>query len=191
MRDEHPDDDELQQLMAAYQAGEIDRFDRLYALLCPDLRRYLASAGHDGAAVDDLVQDTFIEIHRSRRTYLPALPVRPWVFGIARNVLRHHRRLKVRQLRAREVVAGMSLGPWQERAHSLGPAEIEEALRQVPRPRRRAWRLHHQFGFSFKEIAVSLGIAPNAAKLRASRATSMLRDLLGIRARGDRRKGRA
>lgn len=190
MREPHPNDDELRELMAEYQAGGIERFERLYALLCPDLRRYLASCGHEAAAIDDLVQDVFIEVHRPRRTYLPTLPVRPWVFGIARNVVRHHRRLKVRQLRAREASAGMALARWQEPAHSVAPAEVEEALRQVPMPRRTAWRLHHQYGFSFREIAASLGIAPNAAKLRASRATGMLRQLLGIQARGDRRDGR-
>src|SRR5262245_51975016 len=87
--------------MAAYQAGEAEGFLSLYAELAGDLERFFA-ATVGAATAEDLVQDTFLEIHRSRRSYRPPRPVRPWVFGLARNVLHRHRRAAWRRRRREE-----------------------------------------------------------------------------------------
>src|SRR5688572_1683186 len=97
----------LMSLMIAYQNGDLSAFEQLYAALVDDLRRYFARTHRNRAVVNDLVQDAFLEMHRSRRTYTPPLPVRPWVFGIARNVAARGRRAA--HLRARnelELAAG-------------------------------------------------------------------------------------
>src|SRR5687767_8901466 len=82
----------LVELMKAYQAGDLGAFERLYAALVDDVGRYFSNATRNRGMAEDLVQDTFLEMHRARRTYNPPLPVRPWVFGIARNVLARSRR---------------------------------------------------------------------------------------------------
>ena len=56
--------------------------------------------------------------------------------------------------------------------------QVESVLRQVPADGRRAFLMHHLFGFSFKEVAEKLGIKPGAAKIRSSRAASFMRSLL-------------
>ena len=35
---------------------------------------------------DDLVQETFLQLHRARHTYNPAFPLLPWAMAIARHV---------------------------------------------------------------------------------------------------------
>jgi DNA-directed RNA polymerase specialized sigma24 family protein len=55
---------------------------------------------------------------------------------------------------------------------------VESVMRHVPAEGRRAFVLHHLFGFSFKEVAEKLGIKPGAAKVRSSRAASVMRSLL-------------
>lgn len=171
--------------MIAYQAGELAAFERLYAVLATDLRRYLAAAAReDGSAVQDLVQETFLEVHRSRRTYLPPLPVRPWLFGIARNVLGRHRRKAWR--RARHEDRGIEAADEQTwstapaRSLAVEPRDIEDALRRLPAGRRDAWLLHHVHGLSFQQIAERFRIGVGAAKLRSSRAMKTLRATLGI-----------
>ncbi len=167
------DEEELAGLMSAYQAGRLEAFETLYARLAPDLGGYFGRATRDAAVVADLVQDTFMEIHRSRRTYLPPLPVRPWAFGIARHVLHRHWRARARlreEPPARERPA---------REPALGTREIEDALGRLPASRRDAWLLHHVAGFSFQEIAARLRIGTQAAKLRSSRAMKALRTMLG------------
>src|SRR5262245_31021016 len=165
--------------MVTYQAGELDGFADLYAELADDLERYFgATAGHDVA--EDLVQDTFLEIHRSRRTYRSPAPVRPWVFGLARNVLRRHRRSAWRRARREHAAAIDGEAATAHRQHHLvEAAELEEALHSLPATRRTAWVLHHQHGLSFREIATRFSIGVDAARLRSSRAMRALRRLLG------------
>jgi hypothetical protein len=89
---EQAEECQLTQLMIAYQAGDLSAFEQLYAILADEARRYYARTHRDRGVIHDLVQDLFLEIHRSRRTYTPLLPVRPWIFGIARNVAARSRR---------------------------------------------------------------------------------------------------
>jgi RNA polymerase sigma-70 factor (ECF subfamily) len=175
------DDAELVRLLMAYQAGELAAFERLYATLAGELRRYFSAGVEPPAnAAQDLVQDTFLEIHRSRHTYLPPLPVRPWVFGIARNVLGRHRRMAWRRSRHEDRHAG----PDAERAAAVpAPAfearDLAAALARLPAGRREVWLLHHVHGFSFQQIAERFRIGVGAAKLRSSRAMRTLRAALG------------
>jgi len=181
-----PAEGELVGLMIAYQAGRLDAFERLYGRLVADLRPYLLASVRDRAAVEDLVQETFLEIHRSRRLYLPPLPVRPWAFGIAKNVLRRHRRAAWRRTRHED-----ELAPWTEEerggaipgpaeGRTVGPEDVEEALKRLPPARREAWMLHHVQGFTFQQVADRLRIGVGAAKLKSSRAMRTLRLALGI-----------
>ena len=170
----------LRDLMVAYQHGDLEAFDCLYVALAPELRGFLRARARDPQRVDDLVQETFLQLHRSRRGYLPGLPVRPWVYAIAKRVLLMHRR-KVRRRESRETTE-LSAVPEPEVAAAADRltdrSALVSALRRVPPDGRRAFLLHHGRGLSFREIASRLGIAPGAAKLRSSRAGSRLRDLL-------------
>ena len=149
-----PDEGDLPALMMAYQAGELSAFERLYERLAPPLRQYLRSLTFDPATAEDLLQEAFLQIHRSRRSYRPPKPVMPWAFSIARNVYRMNRR-------------------------SAGRLEVRRALFQLPADRREALLLHHVWGLSFGEIGGLLGIRGGTAKLRAHRALTALRSLLG------------
>jgi len=174
------DDETLRTLMAAYQRGDLDAFDRLYAALERELWGFLRARCHDPQRVDDLLQETFLQIHRSRRSYLPGLPVRPWVYAIAKRVFLMH----VRTVKRRESCETTELSMAREPEVPAASERVgdrlmlESALRQVPPDGRRAFLLHHWRGLSFQEIAARLGIAPSAAKLRSSRAASRLRRLL-------------
>jgi RNA polymerase sigma-70 factor, ECF subfamily len=168
--------------MIAYQAGKLDGFTDLYAELASDLERFfVGTAGREVA--EDLVQDAFLEIHRSRRTYRAPRPVRPWVFGLAWNVLRRYRRAAWRR-RRREEAAGVALARGAEASRRNRPpfdaGDLQEALRRLPVTRREVWILHHQHGWSFPEIAARLAIGVDAAKLRSSRAMRSLRRVLGV-----------
>jgi RNA polymerase sigma-70 factor (ECF subfamily) len=132
-----PDEESLTRLMIEYQAGRMEAFERLYALLSPLLARHLEAVARGGAA-RDLVQETFLEMHRSRHTYLPPLPVRPWAFGIARNVLRRHWRVSAKH--RLEIAGGdAALGPAPAAAHPSGAdaRDLGDALRALPPGRRR------------------------------------------------------
>jgi RNA polymerase sigma-70 factor, ECF subfamily len=186
---------ELVAAMAAYQAGELDGFRRLYAGLAGDLRRFFERSARDRAVAEDLLQEAFLQIHRSRHTYQPELPVRPWAFGVARHVLGRHRRDVLRHARHQ----GPELSALEEKespalaapvgAPAIGRREIENALAGISPVKRDAWLLHHVHGFSFQEIARRLSIGAGAAKLRSSRAMKALRESLGIRVKEEHEDG--
>ena len=169
--------------MIAYQSGELSAFEQLYALLADEMRRYFSRAHGNHSVVPDLVQETFLEMHRSRRTYTPPLPVRPWVFGIARNVsARSFRAAQLRpQTQAMDAEADLPLDMLGNAMPLADALDTERAIETLPHSVREPWLLHHAFGFSFESIAARLGITPMAAKLRSSRATKALRVALSAR----------
>jgi RNA polymerase sigma-70 factor, ECF subfamily len=181
---ESGDERELRRLMVAYQAGGRAAFERLYEILQGELQRFFVAAIRDRDLAADLTQESFLEIHRSRRLYLPPLPVRPWVFGVARNVLRRHRRTIGR--RSRHEGAGGDLhrggdGAAPRSTPDYAPRfDLDRALDTLPAGRRAAWWLHHAQGLSFEQVGRRLRIGAGAAKLRSSRAMKTLRAVLGV-----------
>jgi RNA polymerase sigma-70 factor (ECF subfamily) len=173
-----PEDPALRVLMAEYQAGSVEAFDRLHDALAPALSAYLASLTRDSTRADDLLQETFLQMHRARASHTPGEAVRPWVFAIAKRVfLMHVRGTKRRERHEQHEPPSSAETPAAaDRLHAR--RSVESVLRQVPPDGRRVFLMHHLFGFSFKEIAEKLGIKPGAAKIRSSRAASFMRSLL-------------
>ena len=164
--------------MREYQAGRFEAFDEIYASAAPMLRRYLLSQVRDGAKADDLVQETFLQLHRARHTYDPAFSLMPWAMAIARHVWLMDCRTRSRRPRATDDVTEMELPVKAEAASLADRLEVRRALGQVAPARRDAVIQHHVLGFSFREIAERAGIAETAAKLRSSRGIAQLRSLL-------------
>jgi RNA polymerase sigma-70 factor (ECF subfamily) len=172
------DDGRLRGLMAAYQGGAYDAFEELYAALLGPVRGWLSAVTRDRTRAADLAQETFLQLHRARHTYDPALPVMPWVMAIARHVYLMDCRTMSRRPRyvAEEEAPERGAAPDVERLAAGAP--VREALRKVRPERRRALLLHHVGGWSFREIGRRLGIRESAAKLRSSRGMAQLRDAL-------------
>jgi len=164
--------------MEGYLGGRIEAFDGLYAALAGRLRGYLMAQCRDAALADDLLQDTFLQMHRSRHTYEPGRPVTPWVFAIARHVFLMKRRSTGRRLRFEERAAAdvKSSDIARDGLQALVDGDdVRRALRGVPADQREALLLHHVQGWSFAEIAARLGIRVNAAKTRAFRGMKKMK----------------
>src|SRR5579872_5384828 len=73
-------------LMAAYVAGDRRAFEQLFTRLAPRLHRFFRRSFHAEATADDLLQTTFLKLHRARATYKPEMRVAPWAFAIAARV---------------------------------------------------------------------------------------------------------
>ncbi len=171
----------LIELMVAYQRGELDALEGLFEALSVNVRNYLASLARSIDRADDLLQETFLQVHRSRHTYAAPRPVKPWVFGIARHVFLMDRRARGRKAK-HETLAKEDLPDVPVRALAEDLPVTEEliaALQQLPEDRREAVILHHIHGFTFKEIGSMLGITSRAAKLRSFRGVQNLRELFG------------
>jgi len=180
-------DEKLITLMTAYQRGELDAFEGIFQELSVSVRNYLASLARSIDRADDLLQETFLQVHRARHTYSPPRPVKPWVFGVARNVFLMDRRARGRKAKhetlAKEDLPELPVGALAEGLPVTD--ELLRALGALPDDRREALMLHHIQGFSFKEIGSMLGISARAAKLRSFRGIQALRQVLGAEG-GDR-----
>ena len=166
--------------MQAYLDGDIEAFDALYAAFAGRLRGYLLAQCRDAALADDLLQETFMQIHRSRRTYQPGRPVTPWLYAIARHVYLMKRRSAGRRIRFEErwsPTPAPATCRTTRSTRSEGDA-VRRALRHVPADQRQALLMHHVEGWSFVEIAARLGIRVNAAKTRAFRGMKKMREHL-------------
>ena len=169
-------DRELHALMIRYQGGSLEAFQEMYAQLAPGVRRYLLHLAAGSEIADDLLQETFLQMHRSRAAYNPNYAVKPWVFGLARNVFLMNRRAARQWAKLHESREALPEFPVLPEADRLGSQdEIRRGMAHLSPDQVEALLLHHEWGFSFEEIAGMLGISAAAARARASRGMADLR----------------
>jgi RNA polymerase sigma-70 factor (ECF subfamily) len=169
-------DQELRALMIRYQGGSLEAFQEIYAQLASGVRRYLSHLAGSSEIANDLLQETFLQMHRSRAAYNPKYAVGPWVFGLARNVFLMTRRAARRWAKVHESREDLPEFPVLPEADRLGSQdEIRRCITRLSPDQAEALLLHHEWGFSFEEIAGMLGISAAAARARASRGMADLR----------------
>src|SRR6266852_1848321 len=169
-------DQELRALMIRYQGGSLEAFQEIYAQLAAPVRRYLSHLAGGSEIADDLRQETFLQMHRSRAAYNPAYAVRPWLFGLARNVCLMNRRAMRRWANIHAVGSDLPDVPVPAEVERLADADaIRQCLAKLPADHAEALTLHHVWGFSFDEIAGMLGVSAVAARARASRGIARVR----------------
>src|ERR1035438_5500494 len=79
--------------MQRYQQADKAAPGVLIANISPTLLRFFQYQGASRDQAEDLLQDTWLRIHRVRHTYRPGEPLLPWVYSIARHVrVDHYRR---------------------------------------------------------------------------------------------------
>jgi len=148
----------------------------VYAVLAPALRRYLRYLTRGSDSADDLLQETFLQMHRSRAAYNPACAVKPWVFALARNVFLMNRRAVRRRDTFFDTPAELPDYPVPPDVEQLGSAdEIRRCLAGLAADQAESLLLHHEWGFTFDEIAGMIGVSAAAARARASRGMAELR----------------
>src|SRR5262249_40639211 len=169
-------DEQLRALMIRYQGGSLDAFQELYAQLAAGVRRYLSHLAGGSEIADDLLQETFLQMHRSRAAYNPDYAVKPWVFGLARNIFLMNRRAARRWAEVHESREDLPEFPVLPEADRLGSQEeIRRCLADLSPDQAEALLLHHEWGFRFEEIAGMLGISAAAGGASASRGMADLR----------------
>lgn len=162
--------------MAEAQRGDAEAYRALLNDIGPEIMGYLRSRVPSPQEAEDLYQETFLVLHRARRTYRPPRPVEPWLFAIARHVLaRHIRQHRVRT--GREVLVD-SLP--EGAAEDSGPARVQlaQALDHLAPTHREAIELLKLEGLSTKAAAARAETTPGALRVRAHRAYRVLRQLL-------------
>ncbi len=165
--------------MARYaRDGDRAAFEVLFRRWAPRLSSLLSRTAGPSDQVDDLLQKTFLHVHRARADYQPTRPFRPWICTIALNVRRENSRSRSRRREAAvdpEFVPEPGVPP---EVRSPDARAVQQALLKLGDAQREVVVLHWYEGFSFPEIAELLGATTTAVKVRAHRAYEVLRGLL-------------
>jgi RNA polymerase sigma-70 factor (ECF subfamily) len=166
-------------LMQAYIGGDTVAFDELFRRYAPIVLRLMRRETRLASEAQDLVQQTFLQLHRARRDYDPSRPLRAWLFTIALNVRRGRMRQDLRhpeQAVARSEEPPVPAVP-ANTEQWVAAAEAWRMIQALPPAQREVIELHWQEGLSFSEIASALGQTLSAVKVRAHRAYAEIRRL--------------
>jgi RNA polymerase sigma factor (sigma-70 family) len=163
-------------------------FDRHWA----SLHAYCTSRA--GAAGEDIAAEAFRLAFDRRRRYDRRLQdARPWLYGIATNVLRHHFRSTQRADRAGRRVSALAelettAQPFQQlEAQMLGP-RLSEALSSLAEIDREALLLLAWAELDYHEIARALDVPVGTVRSRIHRARARLREHIVVRYEGETEK---
>ena len=168
--------------MAAYAGGDRRSFAVLFRRWAPRIHGFFVRALGEPQAADDLLQVTFLNIHRARCSFRPLLSLRSWLFSIAAHALhdelRRRKRLPLASEMQQEAMADEAAvdEPVSLDAHRM--QVVRAALDRLPESQRAVLHLHRFEQMTFAEIAQVFGTTEGAVKLRAFRAYETLRKLL-------------
>ena len=135
--------------------------------------------------IDDLVSETFVAAFRSRKRYDRRYDdARPWLLGIAANVLRHHyraearRRRRPRSSRAEELAGDHAEGVASGVAARSGWEHVVRALSQLDDRYREVLLLTASADLTYEEMARALDVPVGTVRSRVARGRRQLRELL-------------
>ncbi len=155
-------------------------FDRYAAMLFRFFVRRV-----DPSAADGLLSDVFRIAFERRSTFdASRTTARPWLYGIATNVLAKHRRSEARRLRATAALAARRAfqdDPAERVAAAVDARELwpqlAEAIADLPAAERDALLLFAWEELSYDEIALALGVPVGTVRSRLNRGRGRLREL--------------
>jgi RNA polymerase sigma-70 factor (ECF subfamily) len=168
-----------------YSIRDPERFGVIFDRHAPYIDRYLARRlGPEVAG--DLTAETFLAAFRRRHRYdLGRRDARPWLYGIATNLVGQHRRDEGRQFRLRRAVAPDT----DETGHADRVAAVvtaqaarqtlTTALAKLSPPDRDVLLLIAWEQLTYDEVAAALGIPVGTVRSRLNRARRRVREALG------------
>lgn len=174
------------QLMVRVQADD----DASFGLLLDRNRglvvNYLSRMVSNRAIAEELAQDVFVRVYRSRRTYEPSAKFSTWLYRITTNVALNHFRDSRRHQRDLSLDvqdAAQLRRQTSDRAplvedrlvREVTAEQIRRAVRGLPPKQRAAVIMHKYEEMDYAQISKVLGCTPSAVKALMFRAYETLR----------------
>ncbi len=164
---------------------EPDYFTVLFRRHAPHIQRYVVRRlGQDAA--DDIVAETFLLAFRQRHSYdQTRADARPWLYGIATNLIGRHRRAEIRLYRAlARTGADPVMEPFTDRVDervsaSSASRRLAAGLARLPEELRDTLLIVAWGDLTYEEAAGALGVPVGTVRSRVSRARTKLRRTLG------------
>jgi len=164
--------------MAAVASGDEAALTALIDRYGARVHAYLLRHSGNREDADDLLQETWVRVARSARSFDTARRFRSWIYGIATNLARDRfRRRTTRERALRELATSP---PAAVGADSIDRSELRERIGELPENMRAAVLLRYYEGMSEAEMAEVLDIPRGTVKSRLHAALRKLRGGYGV-----------
>lgn len=174
-------DDEL---MTRYSKGDQHAFAVLFRRHAEKIFRAALRNGFSQVDAEDLVQQTFVQIHQARHDYRQNGSFSSWMWTIANNLMRDNWRRNRSRRNAeqglRQIKASREEMNWEPSGSTTPLFAIRKALEALSEAQRQVLVLHFFEELSFAEISRVMGVKEGAVKVRAHRGYRKLKELLAI-----------
>jgi RNA polymerase sigma-70 factor (ECF subfamily) len=179
-------------LMMRVQDGDDDAFGELVQLYRARVFGSFLKRLGDRQEAEDLTQEVFLRLYRSRHRYQPRARFATWLFhvsqNVARNAIRSRRRRPVMRLEAlvtpadpgaaEAFLADRGESPTRPMERSELAGVVRKAVSSLAGRQRAAVELHQFHDCTYAEVAAELDMTPKAAKSLLYRARNELREAL-------------
>ena len=174
--DETPEDSAL---MLRYRDGDVAAFEMLYQHHNDALYRYLLRLCHHRDTAEDIFQDVWGKIIKSRQNYRPTAKFSTFLYRVAHNCFIDHIRRNKRHSHSVDVDPDNQPDPGDQpdalAERSLARRRLDAALRELPEEQRDVFLLHEEAGLNLDQIASVTGANRETAKSRLRYAVKKLR----------------
>ena len=169
-------------LMLRYKDGDVAAFETLYRRHNDSLYRYLLRRGLNRDAAEDVFQDVWGKIIKSRSSYRPTAQFTTFLYRVAHNCFIDHIRKNKRHLAESSTDPDLSANPTDEpdliAEKSMARNRLDAALLVLPNEQRDVFLLHEEAGLTLDTIAHVIGVNRETAKSRLRYAMNKLRAAL-------------
>lgn len=166
-------------LMLRYQDGDLKAFELLYRRHRNSLYRYLLRLSLNRDTAEDVFQDVWGKIIKSRHNYRATARFKTFLFRVAHNCFIDHVRRNKRHTAGSAEDPDSFVSPLDEpdigAEQLLALRQLEGALLSLPDEQRDAFLLHEEAGFNIEQIAQITGVKRETAKSRLRYAIRKLR----------------
>lgn len=174
------------QLMLRAQCDDMESFRVLLDRNRNVVVQYIARMVQNRAVAEELAQDVFVRVYRSRQKYEPTAKFSTWLYRIATNVALNHFRdrrhdannvsLDIPELtETRRAAKDQAPLVEQELVRNVAASQVRRAIRTLPPEQRAAVIMHKYDELDYAQIARVLGCTPSAVKALMFRAYESLR----------------
>ncbi len=179
------------EIMLRVKAGDDAAFDHLVAKFRRPIIGFMYRMTHSQAIAEELAQEVFLRVYRSRQTYAAEAKFTTWLYRIASNLAVNHAR-DTRQERAGNVsldepdeetgmtidVADTAMTAEQALLRRERLAAIRKHVESLPERQRLAVLMHKYQGMDYRQIGEVLRLSESATKSLLFRAYETLRERL-------------
>lgn len=171
-------------------SSTLGSFEEVFRLHVDSVWRMAVAMGVDPDSAKDVVQNVFVIAHERRDRFEPGRPVRPWLLGIARNViLHHHRGERRRESRLRLLPEPTPVEPPARAVERREAADLVGAfIDTLDDKKKPVFVLGFVEGLTAKEIAAAMGLKLATVYARARAAEEAFARFVARKRRAEERR---